>query len=107
VQLWPSGTRLVVGEGTETVLAAALHLTHRGEPLQPAWAALSSDGLARLPLIAGVEQLIILVDNDLNQVGQAKADQCAGHWQRAGRRVQKLMPKQTGWDFNDVLKEGR
>jgi hypothetical protein len=63
--------------------------------------------LARFPLITGVEQLIILVDNDLNGVGQEKANQCAVRWQRAGRRVQKLMPKQPGWDFNDVLKEGR
>jgi CHC2 zinc finger/Toprim domain len=107
VQLWPTGARLVVGEGLETTLAAALHLIHRDEPLRPAWAALSSDGLARFPLITGVEQLIILVDNDLNGVGQEKANQCAVRWQRAGRRVQKLMPKQPGWDFNDVLKEGR
>jgi CHC2 zinc finger/Toprim domain len=107
VQIWPAGNRLVVGEGTETVLAAALHLTHGDAPLQPAWAALTGHGLAHLPLITGVEQLIILVDHDLNGVGQAKANQCAVRWQRAGRRVQKIMPKQPGWDFNDVLKEGR
>src|SRR5262249_50561141 len=42
IRLWPDdaiATGLVLGEGVETTLAAALHITHRGTLLQPAWAA--------------------------------------------------------------------
>ena len=42
VKLWPAGAQLVVGEGLETVLAAATRIPYRGAPLHPAWAALSS-----------------------------------------------------------------
>jgi len=41
VKLWPAGTTLVVGEGLETVLAAATRIPHHGAPLQPAWALLT------------------------------------------------------------------
>ena len=50
-KLWPAGSRLVVGEGLETVLAAATRLDDEGVPFTPAWALLSDDMLAKLPLI--------------------------------------------------------
>ena len=65
VQLWPADKQLVIGEGLETVLAAATRLPYRGEPLRPAWAMLSDGALARFPVIDGVERLILLADNDL------------------------------------------
>ena len=40
VQLWPAGKQLAIGEGLETVLAAATRMPYRGEPLRPAWAML-------------------------------------------------------------------
>ena len=49
VQLWPAGKQLVIGEGLETVLAAATRLPYRGEPLRPAWATLSDGALAGFP----------------------------------------------------------
>ena len=51
VKLWPASTQLIVGEGLETVLAAATRLTHHGAPLRPAWSALSSGALGRLPIV--------------------------------------------------------
>ena len=42
VKLWPAGKQLVIGEGLETMLAAATRLPYRGEPLRPAWAMLSN-----------------------------------------------------------------
>jgi len=58
-----------------------------------------------LPVIPGVERLIVLVDNDLNGAGQAAAARCVEHWSCAGRSVVKLLPRQSGTDFNDIVKE--
>jgi hypothetical protein len=105
VKLWPAGPRLVVGEGVETTLAAATRITHRGAPLQPAWSAVSTGTLGALPLIPGVEELIILVDNDVSGAGQAAANRCSERWSRAGRRVVRLTPKRPDSDFNDLILE--
>ena len=104
VKLWPvDGDRLVVGEGIETVLAAATRITYRDAVLTPAWAALNEAGLAGLPVLPGITQLTLLVDNDANGVGQKAAGNCKRVWTAAGRTVTTLIPKQEGWDFNDVI----
>jgi hypothetical protein len=106
VKLWPAGSQLVVGEGLETVLAAATRIPYCNAPLQPAWAALSSQKLSTLPVIPGVERLILLIDNDGNQEGQTAAAHLAASWRAAGRTVVPLMPDTVNMDFNDlVLKE--
>jgi DNA polymerase len=101
VKLWPAGTQLVVGEGIETVLAAATRIPYRDAPLQPAWSTLSAGLLERLPVLPGVERLIILVDHD--PAGKSAALTCTGRWQRAGRTVIRLTPKRAGADFNDLV----
>jgi Toprim domain/CHC2 zinc finger len=101
VKLWPAGSQLVVGEGIETVLAAATRIPYRDAPLQPAWALLSAGLLERLPVLPGVERLIILVDHD--PAGKSAALTCTGRWQRAGRTVIRLTPKRAGADFNDLV----
>jgi DNA polymerase len=103
VKLWPAGSTLVVGEGLETVLAAATRIPYAGAPLIPAWAALSAQKLKALPLIPGVERLILLVDNDSNQEGQAVAAHAAAVWRAAGRTVVVLMPPTADTDFNDLV----
>jgi hypothetical protein len=103
IKLWPAESSLVIGEGIETVLAAASHLQHRGALLRPAWAIGSSKGIARFPLIAGIKQLTILVDNDANGVGPSNAKECAKRWTAAGRAVVLLTPQQSGADFNDLV----
>ena len=105
VQLWPADRQLVIGEGLETTLAAATRLPYRGEPLRPAWAALSDGAMARFPVIDGVERLILLADNDHNHAGQAAAEACKRRWQQAGRRGVLLMPDRPGTDFNDIVLE--
>ena len=105
VKLWPHGCvkgRLVVGEGVETVLSAALHIKHRGEALDPAWAAIDAGNLGAFPVIAGVQQLIILADNDESETGQISAMHCAKRWARSGRRAELLETKAIGVDFNDI-----
>jgi hypothetical protein len=101
VKLWSVGPQLVVGEGLETVLAAATRIPYAGASLTPAWAALSSQKLSALPLIAGVECLIILVDHDA--AGQLASNTCAARWTGAGRTVIELTPVAKGADFNDLV----
>ena len=103
VKLWPASAQLIIGEGIETTLAAATRISHRGAPLQPAWSAVSAGALGRLPVVPGVERLLILVDHDLNGQGQAAAARCAERWSRAGRMVTQLKPKRPGADFNDLI----
>jgi hypothetical protein len=104
IRLWPDDaitTVLVLGEGVETTLAAALHITHRETLLQPAWAAGCADNMANFPVLAGIETLTLLVDND--GPGQAAAANCACRWVDAGREVIRLTPRELGADFNDII----
>ena len=104
VKLWPAnGGHLVVGEGIETVLAAATRPDQISYdlPLQPAWATLSADALGRFPLVPNVGRLIILVDHD--PPGKTAASYCAGRWERAGRSATQLTPDEPGFDFNDII----
>jgi Toprim domain len=101
VKLWPTEAQLVVGEGIETVLAAATRIPYRDMPLRPAWSLLSAPALERLPILPGVERLIILVDHDL--AGKNAALICRNRWQRAGRTVIELMHPRPGADFNDFV----
>jgi len=93
----------VVGEGLETVLAAATRIPYVGRPLVPAWAALSSKQLAALPVIPGVERLVLLIDNDSNQEGQTAPARLAACWRAAKRTVVPLLPGTPDSDFNDLV----
>jgi predicted Fe-S protein YdhL (DUF1289 family) len=105
VKLWPANGagQLIIGEGIETTLAAATRIPYRGAPLTPAWSAVAKGGLGRLPVLLDVSRLILLVDNDENQEGQKAAARCQQTWRASSRTVEPLIPKQTGWDFNDVV----
>jgi DNA polymerase len=103
VKLWPVGSTLVVGEGLETTLAAATRIPFAGAPLTPAWATLSSQKLGALPVIPGVERLVVLIDNDQNQEGQTAAARVAACWRAAGATVVPLMPSEQDTDFNDLV----
>jgi DNA polymerase family A/CHC2 zinc finger/Toprim domain len=107
VKLWPAGDQLVVGEGIETTLAAATRISYRGAALTPAWSAVARGGLGRLPVLPNVQRLILLVDHDANGEGQKAAERCRQVWRALGRNVVPLVPKQAGWDFNDVVLERR
>ena len=105
VKLWPAGETLVVGEGLETVLAAATRIPYRRLPLVPAWAALSTAGLKTLPIVPGTKRLIVLSDNDLNQEGQMAAAAAVTRWQAAGLETATLTPPTPDSDFNDLVIE--
>jgi hypothetical protein len=50
-----------------------------------------------------VVTLIQLVDHDTNHEGQNAAARGRRTWEAAGRKVVPLIPKQVGWDFNNVV----
>ena len=74
VKLWPAGKQLFLGEGIETVLAAATRLQFRGTPMRPAWAACSSTNIAKFPVLPGIDNLMIFLDND--EAGTAALNEC-------------------------------
>jgi DNA polymerase bacteriophage-type len=103
IKIWPANGQLFVGEGIETVLAAATRLRHRGELMQPAWAIGSSGALGKFSIVPSVKHLRVLVDNDDGGGGRASAERCAQRWNHAGRTVSLLVPPR-GSDFNDVAR---
>jgi hypothetical protein len=105
IKLWPDAevsAGLVIGEGLESVLAAAVGVTHHGTFLRPAWACVDASNLEAFPVINGIEYLTVLADNDVSGVGQAAARACARCWADAGREAEVLIPSTAGHDFNDV-----
>jgi hypothetical protein len=107
IRLWRDEdvtTGLVIGEGVESTLSAALHILHRGTRLQPAWAAGCAVNLTNFPVLPGIETLTILVDNDASGTGQDAAAACARRWRTAGREVRRLVPNIVGQDFNDIIR---
>jgi putative DNA primase/helicase len=105
IRLFPDvGNRLVIAEGIETALTAATRFEHRGKLLRPAWATGCAGNMRRFPVLDGIEQLIIIVDNDASGTGQAAAEECACRWRDAGREVICWMPEQLGFDLNDLVK---
>jgi hypothetical protein len=109
IQLWDDATvstGLVIGEGVETVLAAATRVHHRGTLLQPAWSLVDAGNLEKLPIIPGIEHLTILADADESNRGQNAARICAKRWAEAGRQAVVLIPDAMGTDFNDIARQG-
>jgi phage/plasmid primase-like uncharacterized protein len=109
IRLWPDdevSQNLVLGEGVETVLAAATRIAHRGALLQPAWAAGDAGHIGAFPALSGVDALTLLVDADENGIGQRRAAECARRWTAAGRQAIRLTPRLIGADFNDLIEVG-
>lgn len=92
---------LAVGEGLETTLAA-MHLG-----FAPAWALGDAVELARFPVLAGIEALACLVDNDGSGTGPRAAIECSQRWTAAGREVRCVIPRRIGADLNDVITQDR
>jgi hypothetical protein len=113
IKLWSDATvthGLVVGEGLETVAAAATRIEVQGTKLQPAWALVDAGNLASFLPRCGIEHLTILVDQDHadkhgRYPGQDAADACTRCWQSAGRYITQLIPDQLGTDFADIALE--
>ena len=87
-------TTLAIAEGIETALSVAL----AGLPV---WACIDAGNLSNLPVLDGIESLVIGADND--KVGRAAAAWCGNRWVQADREVRVMTPKIDGFDWNDVI----
>jgi putative DNA primase/helicase len=97
VRLAPAAETLLVAEGIETAMAAMTATA------QPAWAALSTSGMAALILPPAVRTVVILADHDASGAGERAARAAAARWLGEGRRVRIAMPPVPGTDVADVL----
>jgi putative DNA primase/helicase len=88
---------LTIAEGIETALAG-IALNFR-----PTWALGDAGSIAKFPVLAGIECLTILVDNDASSTGQASALECSKRWTGMGREVLRVVPTETGTDMADVV----
>jgi putative DNA primase/helicase len=98
VRLWLDEavtTGLAIAEGIETALAVATVYT-------PVWSAIDAGNLAALPVLGGIEELLIVADHDA--AGLRAADTCAKRWQQAGRRVRVAIPPEPGTDAADLAR---
>ena len=91
--------QLLVAEGIETALSCMQLFGI------PAWAALSSSGIAALELPPEIKRVVIACDNDAHNAGHHAATAAYYRWVAEGRSVQLIMPPLPGTDFNDVLIE--
>lgn len=88
---------LGIAEGIET----ALRCMSIGWPM---WSCLSAAGIAKCPVLAGIEALTIFCDHDQSGAGEKAAIECGVRWRDAGRDVKIIRPKNVGTDWNDALK---
>jgi hypothetical protein len=97
------GVGLHVCEGIESALSAVIM------GFCPMWAAGSAAQLAAFPVIAGIESLTVIADNDRKTPGEtavgdkAARDVCQ-RWADARRKAVKKVPNRPGEDANDILK---
>ena len=85
------GATLGIAEGIETALAVA-----QRAGWVPIWGATSAGGIARFPVIAGVESLTVFADAD--PPGMTAARQAAQRWGEAGRMARICAPPAGDWD---------
>ncbi|MGH7057676.1 MAG: DUF7146 domain-containing protein, partial [Acetobacteraceae bacterium] len=84
---------LGLGEGIETALAI---MQHAG--WSPVWACASAGGIARFPVLGGIECITIFADRDDRGAGLKAAEACADRWIAAGREATiELPPGGTDW----------
>ncbi len=84
---------LGICEGIETGLAL---LTIAG--WSPVWPCASAAGIAKFPVLRGVECLTIFADLDDRGAGLHAARECAGRWRDAGREATiELPPRGQDW----------
>jgi putative DNA primase/helicase len=114
IRLWPDSEvtmGLVLGEGIETCLAAAL------DGLTPVWATMSAGNLANFPVLPGIEGITVLVDHDRpnpktgKRAGHEAAYQLIQRYTQAGfdpkRDIRVIMPPTEGEDVNDLVRRDR
>lgn len=96
IRLWLDDavtTGLCITEGIETALSVA-------HDYRPVWSCIDAGNLAALPVLAGIETLVIAADHD--DAGIKAADACAARWSAAGVDVRVIAPDVARSDWNDA-----
>lgn len=89
---------LGIAEGHADALAAVK------DGFSPVWATGGTGGMAKFPVLGGIEALTIF--RDRGEPGLAAAEQCAARWRAAGRDV-VIVPPSHGDDFAQQVEAGR
>jgi Toprim domain len=97
IKLAPITDTLAVAEGFESAVAA--NMLGYG----PAWALGSAGAVKNLPVLHGVERLILVAEHDESGASREATDCCGSRWLRAGRKVSRVWPNQGCSDLNDEL----
>lgn len=90
---------LVLGEGIETCLSAAIAL-----PEARVWAALDLGNMASLPFRPEIRPLVILKENDVKPAALEQRQRVMDALMEKGFDVREMVPT-WGNDFNDTLRE--
>jgi Toprim domain len=97
-KLAPITNTLAIAEGVETALAA--NMLGYG----PAWALGFAGAVTSLPVLPGIERLVLLTEN--NDASRDATVRCGKRWLLAGRKVIHVVPEH-GDDLNDELTHKR
>ena len=89
--------RLGLSEGTETALAIQTSFARAGRS-EIVWAAVNAGNMAELPVVAGIETLVVYADKDTGGTGQRAAQELAARWTRAGREIHIALPDSGDWN---------
>jgi hypothetical protein len=89
---------LTIGEGLETTLSGLMP----GFDLAPAWALGSAGGIAKFPVLTGIEALTLLAETDDDGANERAIRECFARWKAAGREVYRATSL-IGGDLNDAL----
>jgi putative DNA primase/helicase len=96
IRLWPDDavtTGLCITEGVETALCIA-------HDYMPVWSCIDAGNLAAMPMLAGIETLVIGADHD--DLGIKAANICAERWSAADVDVRVVIPTAEKSDWADA-----
>jgi len=91
---------LGIGEGVESTASLQMLPEWRGAPV---WALLSAGGIAKFPVLSGIETLVVAVDHD--NPGEQAATTVTQRWHEPGRDVLLLRSSKASQDMNDIVRE--
>ena len=97
IRLWPNEavtTGLGIAEGIESSLAAAWGY-------QPMWACIDAGNMATLPVLAGIQTLLVFADHD--DAGLRAAYACGERWAESASLVKIVKSDKPGQDLADVV----
>jgi putative DNA primase/helicase len=89
--------RLGLSEGTESALSIQTSFARAGRR-EIVWAAVNAGNMAGLPVVPGIETLVVYADKDAGGTGQRAAQELAARWTRAGREAYIALPVTGDWN---------